>query len=195
MPDGGVGDSLRLLGFAVGYAGGFAPLYVDGRGRPTRWIEHREDLVSSVAWLDEHEHEVALGLPCPATNNGGPITSTILWSWIEGSKQYDYARRFRPIPSIVLKLNGSRRLLLWLLASPVTVGIERANKRISYALRAKQNLSSPDVLRIPLPGTSLRFGRARPVPIEVTRATLDEYEPGTIVGNLREPPPPWRPGG
>jgi hypothetical protein len=138
--------------------------------------------------------EVAVGLPAV---NGCVLASTVLWASVRGSEQVERVRTFRRKPSIVLKLGcGSERLLLWLLGEPVDVGlVESANRKLAYALRAVQKGGRAEELRVPLPGTFLRLGRARPAPITVTRLDLGAvFTHHVLVGGLKDPPPPdlWR---
>jgi hypothetical protein len=51
-----------------------------------------------------------------------------------------------------------------------------------------QARGEPDGLWLPAPGTCLRDGRARPVPVRVSRMTLDTWWPEDVAGALRDPP-------
>ncbi len=86
--------------------------------------------------------------------------------------------------------SSSRRLLLWALEESVDFfSIEEANRRIAYHLRAVQKHGDPDALRVPAPGTFLRVGRSRPVPVVVSRLEPDFYTVAGVAGRLKEPPP------
>jgi hypothetical protein len=185
-------EALRMLHFAVAYAGGFTPVYIDEAGRPGSWIKDRDRFVRVVRRLAEREHEPQAGSPTPSPQTFAS-QSCVLWANIEGTEQERLAKRFRPVPSIVLRIAGTtKRLLLWCLSDPVDAGtVERVNKRIAYALRARQNHSALGDLRLWLPGTLHRNGRPRP--IEVTRLTLNDFNAGRLAERLREPPRPWSP--
>lgn len=143
--------------------------------------------------LHDHRHsrDVELALPEPKPEALGAAWSTILWCWVEGKDQvWRAGTQFSPAPTMVLRIGeGSKRLLLWWLKEPIAHGeIEPANRKIAYALHAKQKLGHPGELRIPLPGSLIRVDRARPASVVVTRLTDDTYTCRRIVGQLREPP-------
>jgi hypothetical protein len=160
--------------------------WFDARG-PAR----RRLIADTVRRLDErYSPEITMCLPRKERGWGSVTACTVLWARVEGSEQIERARAFSPSPSLVLQDGGSsRRLLLWALARPLgwsdTV---RANKRLAYALHAVQKWSDPEELRIPVPGTCLRMGRSRPVPVRVGRLSLEMFTPRELVGQLKDPP-------
>ena len=88
----------------------------------------------------------------------------MLLAWVESRDSAQrVARRFKPLPAVVLRMGSScRRLCLWPLSEILPwAAVESANKRIAYSLHAPQKYATPDALRIPLPGTFLRIGRTR----------------------------------
>ena len=116
----------------------------------------------------------------------------MLWVWVESKDQARRAgKRFKPLPTLVLKMGKScRRLLIWGLEEEVPyVSVVAANKRIAYALRAPQKYAEPEKLRIPLPATFLRAGRVRPSPVLVTRVGEETFTRAQVTGRLRDPPP------
>jgi hypothetical protein len=117
---------------------------------------------------------------------------------VSGTDQLQRAKLLagRVPPTAAIKVSGSsKRWLLWALQEPVSSErAERLNKRIGYHLSAPyMKTSRPDILRLPVPGSFLREGRARPAAVELTRATLDTCTP-KFADALREPPDPmaWR---
>lgn len=195
-------EACKQLAWTLAYQReGELPVFVDGFPNPHRRLRCSDlrtpERVARMAYLlDLHEsREVAVGLPHVAEF---VYSSTVLWAWVAGGDQEARAARFRPLPSIVLKVGGSsERLLLWVLRNPVNAAdAERFNVRISYALRAPRTRSRPEALRVPMVGTFMRVGRRVPAPILVTRwqPDTDLLEAQQIAGRLREPPPAdaWR---
>lgn len=149
-------------------------------------------LAETVQRFDERfSEEIAMRLPRHQRGFGTVQRSSVLWCRIEGTREYEKALRHKPRPTMVLQEGtSSRRLLLWGLLD--SVGWERCvdlNRRLAYRFGARQNRSDPDLLEIPLPGTCLRVGRSRPVPVRVARLTGDVWEADKVAGWLREPPP------
>jgi hypothetical protein len=185
--------ALEALAFVTGWAGGWFPVERRREDR-TRvfWRAARAPGLSSlVRALDErYSDEIAFGLPQPRRFNGGVSSATVLWAWVEGADQVARAQRFRPRPSIVLRAGqSSRRLLIWPLEHEAGyVAVQEANRKLSYALRARQKEGDPDLLWIPCPGTCLRVGRSRPVPVVCSRLSVASFELAAVVGRLREPP-------
>jgi hypothetical protein len=193
-------EALGALDLLLGHAGGFMP--VEARtDAGTRLWWHRCGseaglLARTVRRMDERGSvEVRLRLPQVRRDAGGCSWSTVLWAVVEGSEQVERARRFRPLPSMVVQEGtGSKRILLWALDRRATwQETFDANRRLAYAFRAVQKAGDPDALSIPCPGTCLRVGRSRPVPVVVGRLTTDSYELGRVVGRLKAPPEnDWR---
>jgi hypothetical protein len=196
-PDGEARQAIWLLMMLIGWNGGVAPLYVGGEPRARVHLDCSVPLVGDevvrrlARW---HDRQLELGLPEAHANNGGPGVCTILWAWVESREQaWRAARRFRPLPSIVLKMGVScRRLLIWPLEeTAVHASVVAANKRIAYALHAPQKWAEPEKLRIPLPGSSLYVGRKKPGPVLVTRLTDATFLRSAVTGRLKDPPLPY----
>lgn len=122
-----------------------------------------------------------------------------LWARCEGSASAGFLARFRPRPTLVLREGGNARYVaLWALRAPLRLeSAERGNKRIAHRLRAPKKWASPMEFRIPVPGTLLTAGRARPVPIVVAEHHPDAlYSAREVAAHLPDPPPPkdWRNG-
>lgn len=194
-------DAIPEIAWHLSYTGeGVLPIYVDGEPTAHRQLRCTTDALARLAPLAaeldlERSVEVAIGLP---QQRSLVYRSTVLWAWVSGSKQLDAAKRFKPVPSIVLRIgaSASERLLLWALRKPVSdVEAERLNRRISYCLGAPYTRSKPDALRVPLPGTFARVGRTTPAPILLTRMKVDVgHTAQSVAGRLKEPPPKdaWR---
>lgn len=122
--------------------------------------------------------------------------ASALWVRVEGSDQWGRLQRFRPSPTIILREGASSRAnALWALDRPLTLGwARRGSERLSHALRAARKHADPDRFVVNPPGSCLREGRSRPVPV-VTHACTDAfYTAREVVGALRDAPDPdaWR---
>lgn len=122
-----------------------------------------------------------------------------LWARVEGKRSAALLARFRPGPTLVLQEGSTARYVaLWASDRPIPwEAAERGNRRIAYALRTVQKFGAPMEARIHPPGTALREGRSRAVPIVVAHHHPDAlYKPAEIAAHLRVPPPPkdWRNG-
>lgn len=191
-------DALRWLDLFLGWSVGadWMPLRVAGPTQQGVW-HHRcgvpgsgERLVNVVRAADERFNEqVEIGIPAVRVF-GGVREATAFWVRVEGTDQNRRLGWFKPAPSLILREgSSSRRVAVWPLAHPVRwVGINRGNRRIAHRLRAPKKHSEPENLWIPAPGTCLRAGRTRPVPIVVERLELDVFMPLDIVGLLKDPP-------
>jgi hypothetical protein len=192
-------EALRALEFMAGWSGGWMPVYRyrDGvRGARMLWHEtgrpgSGDALARFVARADErYSDEILIGLPQARRWNGGIGAATVLWARIEGKDQEARARRFRPLPSLVLQEGASsRRWLVWALRERAGYfEVEAANRKIAYALRAVQKYGDPDAFLVPAPGSCLRVDRGRPVPIVCGRLSDADYTVAGVVGRLKEPP-------
>lgn len=189
-------QALHALELMLGFSGGYMPMWLERPGRRRRYFHAvgvpgaGRLLVDLVRTADErHSDEILLGLP-ESQPWHGPTRGTVLWCRVEGKDQLARARRFRPLPSLVLAEGSTtRRLLIWALRRAVPYHeLEDANRKIAYALRATQKHGVPENLRIPAPGTCLRVGKSRPVPVVVSRLTTASYLAPQIVGRLKQPP-------
>ncbi len=116
--------------------------------------------------------------------------AAVLWARVEGKAQVKALERFRPSPTFVVSEGAtSRKVALWSLSRPWGFEVvERANRRIAYALRAAPKWGVPE-FDFPAPGSCLRAGRVRPVPV-----VFDWFDPRgvytarEVVGALKEPP-------
>lgn len=185
-------QALRALDLILGWHHGAMPIDYGQReltGRTWHRCGDPDGLVRLVEHFDcEHSDEVQLRLP-EARPGAGPCGATALWAVVSGKAQCERAFRFRPLPSVVLRAGGSRRVLLWPLRRWADYfEVEDLNKRIAYRLGAKQCDGLPEALRIPAPGTCLRVGRSRPIPVVVSRLEAVAFMPEQVAGRLRKPP-------
>lgn len=196
-------EALEALELFLSSSGGWMPKWLRAgvpnppwRGGRLYWdqcgrLGSTRRLVDLVRHHDEQfSSEIELGVPRRSREIFDVHDVPILWCRIEGKDQERRARALRPFPSLVLQEgSSSRRLLIWALARAVSYAdCEKLNRRIAYRVGAVQKHAAPEHLRIPAPGTCLRVGRARPVPIVVGRLTTDTYTGEQVAGRLKDPP-------
>jgi hypothetical protein len=116
--------------------------------------------------------------------------SSVLWARVEGKKQWDALKRFRPSPTLVLREGDTTRATaLWALDRPL--GLEwtrRGCERLAYRLRSARKWADPDGFCVVPPGACLRDGRKRPVPILVAYCSDGIFSPRQVVGGLKDAP-------
>jgi hypothetical protein len=186
-------QALRALDLILGWHHSCLPIDY-GQSELTGRTWHRcgdpHGLVRLVEHFDtEHSDEVQLRLPEPRQGSG-PMGASVLWARTEGKVQSQRAFKLRPMPTIVLREGGSsRRLMIWALRRWADYfEVQDLNARLAYALGAKQCDGLPERLRIPAPGSCLRVGRARPIPVVVSRLEPVSFLPEQVAGRLRKPP-------
>lgn len=185
-------DAAMALAFTVGWEGGVIPVFVDGRPAAQFSVACSPG-AGSMLWrkaraLDDlRSSEVTIGLPLA---DGYVRGSTVLWAWVRGTEQVTRARTFRPAPTTVLKMGaGSERLLIWGLSECLAYpSVQPANERLSYALHGARTMCEPEKLRIPLPGTFLRHGRARPAAVTCQKLIGGWLSRRQVVGELKDAP-------
>lgn len=190
-------EALAAIDWLFGWSGpSFMPVELCSE-RVTFW--HRcgqpgdgARLARVIRWHDERlDTEIRLGLPEAEPCNGGVSFATALWAVVEGTDQLARARRFKPHPSLVLQAgSGSKRWLVWALENRIGYfDVQEMNRKLAYSLRATQKHGDADSAWFPAPGTCLREGRSRPVPVRVARLTTDTFSAESVTGRLKEPPP------
>lgn len=195
----GADEAIPFLALIVGWNGGQMPVYLDGSLAPSTWlkggvVELGAELARrSARWDFAASAQVEVGLP--QGRRGGIAKCTVLWAWVESHDQvHRAAKRFRPAPTMVVRMGSScRRLLIWALSEAAAhVSVLAANKRIAYALHAPQKRADPELLRIPVPGTFLRVARVRPAPVVCTLLDQDRvFTLQQVAGRLKAPPAPY----
>lgn len=120
----------------------------------------------------------------------------VLWARVEGKKEAAALERFRPRPTLVVREGSTSRMVaLWSLRRPLSYDwLVRANRRIAHKLFGPKKWAEAEFM-LPCPGSCLRTGRARPVPVHVE--SFDPaaiYVPREVVGGLKDAPDPnaWR---
>jgi hypothetical protein len=186
-------EAIQALQLFTGWAGGWTPVerHAQDRTRAFWRPAMAPGLPDTVRDLDErYGHELTIGLPQPKRFAGGTARATILWTRVENGGQYEKAKELRPLPSMVLREGGTlKRLLIWALEERLPwTEVVAANKRIAYRLGTRQADADPDLLRIPCPGTRLRAGRVKPVPVVCARLETTSYSCREVTGFLPDPP-------
>lgn len=119
----------------------------------------------------------------------------VLWARVEGKKEAGALARFRPVPSLLLREGATSRMVaLWELDRALNYEwVLRANRRIAHKLFAPKKWCDLEFM-FAAPGSCLRAGRSRPVPVRVEDYAIRRYAPRQVVGGLKEAPDPdaWR---
>lgn len=149
----------------------------------------------ALRWGRDYDVLVSPGLR-PHAGFGSCDSARVLWARVEGKQEAARLRAFRPSPTLVFREGESSRMVgLWVLRRPLRYEpLVRANRRLAHALFAPKKWSAPEFM-FPLPGSCLRDGRRRPVPVHV-----EFFDPGglftarQVVGALKDAPDPnaWR---
>lgn len=142
------------------------------------------------------DREVRLGAGSRRRRGFGTCDcSRVLWARVGSRKEVANLRRFRPRPTLVVREGSTCRLVaLWSLRRPLTYEwLVRANRRIAHRLFGPKKWAEPE-FEFPVPGSCLRAGRARPVPVHAVLFEASVYEPRQVVGGLKDAPDPnaWR---
>lgn len=197
-------EALHALDFIVGWNGGWMEQRI-WLPLEERWevAWHRcgvpgsgRRLVRRVRAVDERlSGQVLLSIPRKKLGGGAPY-ATVLWARVEGDKQRKALDRFRPVPPVVVQEGASTRAVaFWPLDRALGwEWIVRANKRIAHRLGTPKKWADPDEFLFPAPGSCLRAGRSRPLPVVMTRLEPVHFTARQVVGRLKDAPDPnaWR---
>ena len=197
-------QALTWLDFVLGWPGGWLHLLASHPGgeRESIWIRTpvglrgRSELAHYTMLLEGMNADVECSM-LKSQRGWGTNSVPALHVRVEGKKQADALRRFRPVPTFVIREGStSRYVAFWMLRAPLTRWADstRANKRIAHALGATKKHAFSGDFWFPVPGSVLRAGRSRPVPVVVARAGIEAYTVREVVGRLRDAPDPnsWR---
>ncbi len=136
-------------------------------------------------------HQVYLGA-APRAREAGTADAIerawTLWVDIDSPEAVERLRRFRPLPSIVVRSGTEDHLHAWwpLRSSITPRWAERANRRLAY--RLKGDPASTDVARIMRPIISINRKAQPATMVECVRLELDVFELRDVVGGLPDPP-------
>lgn len=117
--------------------------------------------------------------------------SPVLWVRTETRDSCKRLARFRPEPTLVMREGDTcRQVALWSLTAPCPIDkLERANGRLSYSLRCKLKHGAQG-FEFAVPGTVLREGRKRPVPVVAAGGSGEPVGAGALLARLRDRPAP-----
>jgi hypothetical protein len=136
-------------------------------------------------------HQVYIG-GAPRTRQAGTADAIerawTLWADLDSPDAVECLRRFRPLPSIVVRSGTKDHLHAWwpLRHSISPRWAERANKRLAH--RLKGDPVSTDVARIMRPIISINRKTEPATMVECIRLELDVFEIRDVVGGLPDPP-------
>lgn len=188
-------DPLDVLLFGLPAHGGFQLAEWTQDDVPlARWIA--VDETKWLRWLCQSDAAKRGDLSLTAVPYGDrgsrlmQVDGAALWVRTETGDSVKRLARFKPVPTIVLQEGTTKRMVaFWMLERGLSPeNIERANRRLSYALNTKAGDCGPS-FRFHPPGVILREGRSRPVVVHVAEQT-DELYPVTITKRLKDRPKP-----
>lgn len=156
---------------------------------PAEWVE-------LVARMSENRDVLVSAGSRRRRGMGTCDRAAVLWCRTETKKSAELLRRFRPSPTLVLREGLTCRMTaLWSLQVSLTYEwLVRANRRLAHKLFAAKKWGEAEFAFNP-PGSCLRVGRSRPVPVH-----CEFYDPAAVytarqvVGHLKDAPDPnaWR---
>jgi len=190
-----VTDPIDLLLFGLPAARGYhLAEWVQDDEPFARWIDVGD--VAHMRWLcgSQAAKRGDLTLTAvPYSDRGSRLMQadgSALWVRTESGKSAQLLARFKPRPTLVLQEGSTNRMTaFWMLNGALKPeDIERANRRLSYALHTKAGDCEP-TFRFHPPGVILRQGRSRPVVVHVVEQT-DELHPLSLTRRLKDRPKP-----
>lgn len=118
------------------------------------------------------------------------VDSSVLWARTHSGAAAAKLRQFRVLPDVVIREGGTNRYVaFWALVDPLAPDLcERANRRLAKYLNAGQYADAAADFTFYLPGTVVRLGRGRPLPVELTRYEPAVHSAREVVGHLKDPP-------
>lgn len=190
------GSDLAKLGALLAYSGrGY--LSVRLKDEPARWLlaERAVTVLPALEGLLWEAQPDVNAIPyLEIGSHLHHVRGNLLWARTDTGKAAEKLRRFKPRPHVVLREGtSSRYVAFWALDRVLDYDDqERFNKRIAHWLGTPKKWSSPG-FRFALPGSIVREGRKRPVPVQLARYVPGILEPLQVVGRLRDAPAPWTP--
>jgi RepB DNA-primase from phage plasmid len=113
--------------------------------------------------------------------------SWVLWVDCDDHKAGAALDAFRPKPTIVVRTSRRGRHAYWALDRPLAVEeLERANRRLSFALGA--DAACADAARILRPPATVNHKYEPAFPVMLERYTPDRLHAQSVVGTLCDPP-------
>lgn len=153
------------------------------------WNEGREWLRAVTVYSEDCDVTLSAGAR-PRRGFGTCDSARVLWARCETKDAVKRLGWFKPRPTLVLREGStSRYVALWELENALAYEwLVRANKRIAHKLGSAKKWAEAE-FTFSAPGSCLRAGRSRPVPVHVESfEPLAVYRPRDVVGRLKEAP-------
>lgn len=189
------------LGIYLGALYGAAPAdsYIEARYRRPDGPGMAQQFTSAkpepgfIDWIlaTGEETDLYLGVAPRSEKRGGRDAierAHALWVDADSPQSIEALGRFTPAPAIIVH-SGNGRHAYWPLYPPLSADhVERANRRLAYALEADSR--STDAARILRPPGTFNHKGGAPVPVEIERLEVEVFTAREVVGDLADPPGP-----
>lgn len=120
------------------------------------------------------------------------VPSALLWARTSSGGAATKLRAFKPAPDVVIREGATvRYVAFWALQEPLSIDwTERANKRLAKWFNGGEYATAAIDFRFYLPGTIVRLGRGRPLPVEMVKWEVPAqlHRARDVVGRLKDPP-------
>ena len=164
---------------------------LDPPGRQ-RFISVRElDVAASLILRLASQRNVHVGA-CPRVRRCGTAEAVVrawcLWADCDDLESVERLRRFRPLPSIVVRSGTKGHVHAWwpLRQAIAPAHAVRANRRLALALGADR--AATDAARVMRPIGTLNHKHSAPVAVDCARLELDVFTVAEVVGGLADDP-------
>lgn len=118
------------------------------------------------------------------------VPSSVIWVRTSTGAAAAKLRQFKPMPDVVIREGGSvRYVAFWALAEPLSgEWTEKATRRLAKHFNGGRYADAELGFSFYLPGTVVRLGRGRPLPVELVRFEAAVHRAGDVVGRMKDPP-------
>lgn len=163
-----------------------------GGGMAQKFVSVREldRALGAISYIAEHG-DVFVGA-APRVRESGKAEAVqrvwCLWADCDSDDSIERLRRFRPLPTILIRSGSEDHLHAWWQLSPAippAIAVV-ANRRLAYALAADPKAT--DTPRVMRPSGTLNHKHKPPRAVECVRLQLDAFTLGQVVGGLADEP-------